>query len=279
MKEFSLKITLPSGKSIRIKEISNRVYFNILKFCENQDFEGFNSYLEEVIFNDCNEIDIIDRLYVMLYYRMLFVSENIVFSSDSIQGKFKEVKYNISTILEKIENQYEDHTISVTHNGVIVTLGLPSTMFFGTVDDVYCSLIKSVEYGDRKIKFNEIQLCERLSIIERLPREIFTEIQGYVGRLSNTLSSFVLIEANKEFDIQQHEINIISNGLMVFVCSLFGGGLNSFYVAMFNFVSKLQMDSELFFNITPVEMRVIFNIHTEEVEERQRKESENNRQM
>jgi hypothetical protein len=279
MKDFTLKLTLPSGRTIRIKEISNRVYFNILKFCENQDYEGLNLYLEDIIFSEYKEIDIIDRLYIMLYYRMLFVSENIVFSSDSLQGKFKEVKYSLRTILEKIEEQYEDHTLVIKDKEISVTLGLPNTMFFGTVDDVYGSIIKSVTYQGKTVDLNTISTSEKITIIERLPLSVFTEVQKYTERLSQTLSKFVLIEANEEFDIQQHEINIISNGLMMFISSLFGGGLNSFYVTMFSFVSKLQMDSELFFNITPIEMRVIFNIHAEEVEEQQRREKENSRQM
>lgn len=279
MNGFSLKLTLPSGREVRLQEISNRVYFDILKFCENQDFEGFNMYLESIIFNEMRDIDIIDRLYIMLYYRMLFVSENIVFNSDSLQGKFKEVKYNIRTILEKIEEQYGDHSLIITEGDISITLGLPNTLFFKSVEDVYNSVVKTVTYKNETVDLSTVTIEEKNTIISHLPIKVFTEVQKYTDRLSQTLSNFVLIEANTEFDIQQHEINIISNGLMMFICSLFGGGLSAFYVTMFNFVSKLQMDSNLFFSITPIEMRVIFNIHTEEVEEQRRKENENNRRL
>lgn len=277
MKDFNLKITLPSGKDARIKEISNKVYFDILKFCENQDYEGFNEYLEDVIFSDYTDIDIIDRFYVMLYYRMLFVSENIVFTSDSLQGKFKEVKYNIRTILEKIEQQYDDHSAVITEGEFLVTLGLPNTLFFKTVDDVYNSIIKHIVYKGTSITLSEATQQERDTILTHLPHGIFLEVRKYTDRLSQALNNFVLIEANEDFNIQQHEINIISNGLIVFICSLFGGGLSSFYMTMFNFISKLHMDSNLFFNITPIEMRVLFNIHAEEVEEQNRKEQEKNK--
>jgi hypothetical protein len=277
MKDFNLKITLPSGKDVRIKEISNKVYFDILKFCENQDYEGFNEYTEDVIFSDCIDVDIIDRFYIMLYYRMLFVSENIVFNSDSLQGKFKEVKYNIRTILEKIEQQYDDHTAVLTEGDLTVTLGLPNTLFFKSVDDVYNSIIKHISYKGTSISLGEASQQERDTILTYLPHSVFIEIRKYTDRLSQELSNFVLIEANEDFDIQQHEINIISNGLMAFVCSLFGGGLSAFYMTMFNFTSKLHMDSNLFFNITPIEMRVLFNIHAEEVEEQNRREQEKSR--
>jgi hypothetical protein len=274
MKNFNLKITLPSGRDARIKEISNRVYFNILKFCENQDLEGINEYLEDIIFTDYRDIDIIDRLYIMLYYRMLFVSENIVFSSDNLQGKFKEVKYNIRTILEKIEEQYEDHSSIIKEGDFTVTLGLPNTLFFKTVDDVYDTIIKNITYKNKTISLSEASAQEKDAILSHLPHSIFLRIREYVDSLSQSLSNFVLIEANTDFDIQQHEINIISNGLMAFICSLFSGGLSSFYMTMFNFISKLHLDSDLFFNITPIEMRILFNIHTEEIEEQNRKEQE-----
>lgn len=276
MKDFNLKITLPSGRDVRVNEISNKVYFNILKFCENQDFEGLNIYLETVIFNEYKTIDIIDRFYIMLYYRMLFVSENIVFSSDKLQGKFKEVKYNIRTILEKIEQQYEDHSLVINEGDFSVTLGLPNTMFFKSVDDIYNSIIKLISYKENTIELSIATQQERDIILSHLPHSVFIEIRKYTERLSQTLSNFVLIEANADFDIQQHEINIISNGLMAFICSLFSGGLSSFYVTMFNFISKLHMDSNLFFDITPIEMRLIFNIHAEEIEEQNRKEQEKN---
>lgn len=277
MKNFNLKITLPSGRDVRLNEITNKVYFDILKFCENQDFEGFNAYLEDTIFTDYRDIDIIDRFYVMLYYRMLFVSENIVFNSDSLQGKFKEVKYNIRTILEKIEEQYEDHSSVIKEDNFVVTLGLPTTLFFKTVDDVYDTIVKSITYNNKTISLSDASQQERDTILSHLPHSIFLEIRRYVDNLSRSLSNFVLIEANTEFDIKQHELNIISNGLMAFICSLFSGGLSSFYMTMFNFISKLHLDSSLFFNITPVEMRILFNIHAEEIEEQNRREQEKNR--
>lgn len=277
MKHFTLKITLPSGKDVRLNEISNAVYFNILKFCENRDYEGFNEYIEEIIFHDYKDIDIIDRLYVMLYYRMLFVSENIVFTADGLQGKFKEVKYTIRTILDKIEEQYEDHSCVISEDGITVSLGLPNTLFFRTVDEVYDTIIKKITYKETTIDLSTATREDRNAILARLPHSVFSEIRKYIERLSLTLNNFVLIEANEEFDIKRHEINIISNGIIVFVCSLFGGGLSAFYMTLFNFVSKLQMDSNLFFSITPVEMRVLFNIHAEEVEEQKRREQEKSR--
>lgn len=277
MTDFNLKITLPSGKDVRLSEITNRVYFNILKFCENQDYEGFNEYLQSIIFHDHGDIDIIDRLYIMLYYRMLFVSENIVFTSDELQGKFKEVKYNIRTILEQIEQQYEDHSMVITEGDFVITLGLPNTLFFKSVDDVYNTTIKNITYKNKTISLHDASQQERDTILSHLPHNIFLEIRTYVDNLASTLSNFILIEENIEFNIQQHAINIISNGLMMFICSLFGGGLSSFYVTMYNFISKLQMDSSLFFSITPVEMRILFNIQAEEAEEKNRQEQENNK--
>jgi hypothetical protein len=276
MTHFTLKLQLPSGKEVRIKELTNRIYFDVLKFCENRDLHGFNNFLEETIFKDLKTLDIIDRFYILLYYRMLFVSEHVVFVSDSIEGKFKDVKYDIRNILDKIQSQYEDHSTDITDakTGISATLGLPNTLFFNNVDDIYNTIIKSITINNTTITLDDITDAERDAILANLPRNIFYEVQQYAEKISQTLSTFILIEANEDFDIKQQEINMISNGVMMFVCSLFGGALSGFYSYMYSFTSKLQIDSNLFFTLTPVEMRLLFNLHREDAEQQQQQQQQ-----
>ena len=57
--DFSIKIKLPSGKTIRIPELKNKDYFTILKFCENEDIEGLNEFFHSFLFENLPTIDII----------------------------------------------------------------------------------------------------------------------------------------------------------------------------------------------------------------------------
>ena len=76
--EFNIKTRLPSGKEVRIPELKNKDFFTILKFCENEDFEGLNNFFNEVIFKGIEDLDIIDKFYVLLLVRMIYVDPEII---------------------------------------------------------------------------------------------------------------------------------------------------------------------------------------------------------
>ena len=61
--EFSIKTRLPSGRSVRVPELKNKDFFTALKFCENEDFEGLNSFFNAVIFKGIEDLNIIDKFY------------------------------------------------------------------------------------------------------------------------------------------------------------------------------------------------------------------------
>jgi hypothetical protein len=37
--EFSIEIALPSGKTVRVRELKNSEYLSIIKYAQNKDFE------------------------------------------------------------------------------------------------------------------------------------------------------------------------------------------------------------------------------------------------
>ena len=265
MRRFDIKVRLPSGKETRITELTNRHYLQIIKFSENQDLEGLNAFFNEELFRD-NSLDIIDRFFLAIFYRMMFVSGKISFQMKTGHA----VDYDLNVILEKIQFEYENYTREIKDSGFIIALGLPNTLFFNGADDLYNNVIKEVTFKERVIDFRRITRDEQDIILSHLPHSIFFKIKDYINNLSQALQGFVVIEGNEEFEIQRYEIDILSNGVMGFICSLFSGGLGSFYSSLYHFTSKLHGDSQLFYDLTPLELRVIFNLHNNEIEEQNR---------
>ena len=74
---FNVKIKLPSGKERRVQELSNKDYLTIIKFAENKDYEGLNLFFEDIILDP--DLNIFDRLYILIYIRMLFVDDMLSF--------------------------------------------------------------------------------------------------------------------------------------------------------------------------------------------------------
>ena len=80
MLQFSILVKLPSGRSIRVTELTNNLYLTLIKYSENRDLEGLNQFLITLL-DIPHDLDIIDRLYLLIYYRMVFISDNIIFTN------------------------------------------------------------------------------------------------------------------------------------------------------------------------------------------------------
>ena len=93
---FTAEITLPSNKKRRVRELKNREYIDIIKFCENNDLFGLNKLFEELYLD--NDLNIYDRFYILIYVRMLFVGEKLTFTASD----GKNVDVGLDTILEKL---------------------------------------------------------------------------------------------------------------------------------------------------------------------------------
>ena len=262
MKRFNIKVRLPSGKETRIAELTNRHYMQISKFAENQDYEGLNDFFSEELFCD-SALDIFDRFYLAIFYRIMFVSGKISFQMKSGYA----VDYELDVILEKIQLEYENYTSEIIDSGFTLSLGLPNTLFFNNADDLYNSVIKTVTFKGKLIDFEKITRDEQDIILSHLPHTLFFKIKEYIDSLSQALRGFVVIEKNEEFEIQQYELDILSNGVMAFITSLYAGGLGGIYTMLHHFTTKLHGDSQMFYDLTPLELRVLFNMHNKEIEE------------
>ncbi len=124
---FDIKIDLPSGKQRRVKELTNRDYLNIIKYCANEDHEGLNTLFEELLLDA--DLNIFDRFYMLIYWRMIFVDSNI-----SITKKKRQIDVSLISLLDKLDSNYRDFETVATIDGVEKTLNLPHTSHFKNVN-------------------------------------------------------------------------------------------------------------------------------------------------
>ena len=74
---FNVEIVLPSGKKVRVRELKNKEYLTIVKFCQNQDMVGLSMFFDELFIDP--DLNIVERFYLLLYIRMLFVEPEATF--------------------------------------------------------------------------------------------------------------------------------------------------------------------------------------------------------
>jgi hypothetical protein len=262
MIEFSIKVKLPSGITIRVPELNNKIYLVLVKYCENADYEGFNNTINEYL-NIPNNLDILDRFYLLVYYRMIFVDDNI-----HLNIKDRALNLNLDIILNKINNIYDDFVEVITVNDISLTVGLPTTLYFTNIDDIYNNIIKSINYKDTFTDFSLLSNKEKEFVMSYLPAKVFYSLKQYILKLSNLLTDFILIDEVEEFDIKQHKIDIISNGVVTFLSSIYSTNLLYYYELVYSYLTNISSDIDFYNGLSPIETKVIVNIRNKDVEEK-----------
>lgn len=258
---FNVKVQLPSGKSIRIAELKNKDYLIILKYCENLDLEGLNDIFNSLFFSKDLSLDIIDKFYILLTVRMIFIDPDLTFADE----KSNSIKFNISNILDKIdhfENNFE-RTISIQN--FTITLGLPDIIYFKDVSDIYNSTIKTIIFNNKVINFNTLSVEEKEQVLTYIPNAVFSHINKHIIRITQQLQDFILIDKNEQFNIDEVNTNIISNEFMGFILSIFSTGLKNFFELLYAFSSKIQISGPTFYELSPLDTRVIINIYNKDI--------------
>jgi len=263
--QFSIKTRLPSGRTVRIPELKNKHLFILLKFCENEDLEGLNNFFNEVIFTGLEDLDIIDKFYAVLLVRMIYVYPEIIFEDKDR----KTINFNIENILEKIDLFERDYDKVYNLDKFVIELGLPNLLYFENLNDVYLSIIKKIKLGEKIIKFNTLSTSEKEIILSNIPNSVFSIIKSYSNQLSTNLNNFVIIEKNVNFNLDEINLNVLSNGIISFILGIYSSGLSNFFEMLYIFTSKLGFTSHDFLELTPLDSRVLLNIYKKEMSEKE----------
>jgi len=257
---FNVEVKLPSGKKRRIRELKNRDYLTIVKFCENKDLQGLNLFFEELYFDE--ELDLFDRFYLLIYVRMLFINENLTFTTE----EQKNVELSLDTVLVKIEQSYLDLETTFTDGELKVVVGLPTSLYFEDIDTLFISLIRQININQKTIDFKHLTSQEKLQILNQLPTSIFLNMQSYIRNITNSLQQITVIEENKTFNIDELKLTLIGNGIMHFITSIYSISLKHFYELIYIFYQRITNGSDIFYDISPVESKILLNIHNATIE-------------
>jgi len=198
---------------------------------------------------------------------MIFIDPDLTFTDVNRAS----IKFSISNILEKIDHFQNDFEKTVAVNGFVIELGLPNIIYFPDVNDIYTSTIKSISLNEKAIDFGALSDSDKESILAQIPNMLFTHINKYITQISNQLQDFVIIEKNLQFNIEEINTNIISNGFMQFILNIFSTGLKNFFEMLYVFSNKLSITGDTFFNMSPLDSRVLVNIYNAEIAEENRR--------
>jgi hypothetical protein len=266
MKEFTVGVTLPSNTEVRVHEIKNKDYMTILKYCENIDGEGLNLFFFKSIFSDLVNLDILDKFYLLLACRMLFVDPDISFTTDD----GKQINIPIQNVLTKIDHYEGEFAKIYKFDNFVLELGLPVSLFFKNVDDIYIGCIKSITLNGISVDFNNLSSDDKNDLLSKLPGSVFNILLQHINYVSRQLSDFIIIDGNEQLNIKEVNINLLSNGLISFILNIYSASLVNFFELIYTFASRLSISQESFLNMTPLDSRILLNIYKKDMEEREK---------
>ena len=257
---FTVPITTPTGKEIRLSGINNREYFDILKYCANKDYEGLESIFESLVFDKIShKLNCIDKFYTLIALRIFFVDESITILSDN-----KEITlslYNILANLDKLELASKIYDV----DGIKLELGYPDKLYYSDIDSYLDSIIVSLTLNNKTIFFDKISPEEKTEILNFLPNKCLSVLYNHFKDITETFKDFVVVDENKAFNMDKISFSLISSNLISFITSIYNFSLLSYFEMLYVFVNKMKADSELFYSLSPIDSKILLNILNAEI--------------
>lgn len=268
---FSIELELPSGKKLRVPELNNRDYLDIIKFCSNDDLYGLEMKFRSIL--SLEKLSIIDVFYTLVYMRSVFIGNEISFA-----GKDKiEIKYSLDILLEKIISSHVEHNAVIKVGNIQINTSIPNCLYFENIDALYTSTIKSMTHNGIDIDFSDLSKSDQTVILDRLPTEAFLKIQQFINTLSEELSDITLIENNDMVGLEEYRASLLGNSLVNFIKLIFNYDLNTFYEMMYNYNHFVSNGSGDFFNLTFLEVSLLMNIHADRIKKENEESKKQNR--
>ena len=132
MSEFLYKVDILSqNRSALFKELNNRLYKNFIKVIVNDDKDVLTMFVDDVISELCDDVDVhdltcVDKLYIMLILRTYNVGPSITFvcETDEEDEQKKAIKINcnldIIKILQHLEQLELTHRFEISNDNIQV---------------------------------------------------------------------------------------------------------------------------------------------------------------
>ena len=127
--------------------------------------------------------------------------------------------------------------------------------------------IKHIQIGTDSIDYTMLEDEVRDEVMNNLPAAIFTHVSEFIKKIQDNVFDVDLIEENKAFGVDRIGINLMSNNVLEFISNLYGTDLQGFYTLIYTFQNTIMPGSNYFFDMSPIETRIILNAHQKRIKE------------
>jgi len=270
--DFYIEQFLPiSKKTVQIKQISNKTFFDLQKFIISQNNKATCRYLNNIIQTHVigieEDLNIIDKAVCLLKIRSISCGDTLKFVNSL------DVTYNITidSILEKINNTshlYELNEV-IANNIFEITIDTPRNFIINQNECLH-RIIKSIRItgSNECVDFNLLDDVKKDNILVKLDSSITIKIYNLIAlRQKNNIC---ISSKNESLNISEIAINPYNQSMFEFIKLIFKDDLVSCLKNIYVLCSKAHIEAEYIMSIAPAEGILLLNMYVDEVEEQKK---------
>ena len=270
---FYTTLFLPNlKKTIKIKEINNFYYIDILKFIQNNNINDLLLFLDQVIADNCdadiNTLSNLDKFCILLEMRSISIGNTIEFYVENTH-----IKYNLFDICKNIQDlKLEDENIVI--GDLNFRLGMPQKFITDSEDNVIEKCI--LQINDLNLK--SLPETDLNDLIKMIPASLYNDIKQFVIKNTEYIESKNIFNIDVVDTFKDFKINPFNNSLIEFLKTIYNDNLMNFYELQFNLITKMNISYDHFMSMTFNEARMYVVMQNKEIkkQEEAQKKSQGN---
>jgi len=241
-----MPLKLPCGRTIRVNELKNREYLNIVKYCENGDFDGFLQTIRTKLIPDFNDLNVVEKACALVAYRIMFLGDELTL----INAEHQQVRSTASSILEKLEEVDVDR-VDFELDGFKAVIG--NIKDFTTDDfDIY-SCVESIEYQNATVTGDDV-----ISAIDVIPVAVSNALGHRILEVYKYYNNVEIVSADPRKKMPSIKISLVDTSFSIFIMSIFTSSLELMFDTVFIFSQHFQNVD--YFDLSPLDSKVLENI-------------------
>lgn len=259
---FFNKFTTPAKKEVKVGELYNNKFAELVKFVNTENYECFFKELDEFIKSltpGFDDLDFIEKIYVYISC-CYFNVQPAIHVRHKMYGK---QRISLVTIIDNIEKNYSKtkHIYKINDNfSVSYTLPRNFSVKDNKFDIQYLSAIDSIitEGGKEIVLTNE----QRNRFINEIAPIILVDLEKDI--INNT---YKVVDLFKGVDRNSYKIPIVSESMLTLVTTLYSESFDSYYQKIYALGRHLRFSYADYMLMTPREVDNLFEAYKQEQEE------------
>lgn len=275
-------------RNFYFKEFTNHHYKQLVKTIISDDIFCFNTFVDKLLDELCDELDTsvlpaYDKFYIMLILRIMNIGSDLDFSYEKEENNFFKFKIDLVDVINKLDKHDITYNVVVELNNIKLHTSLPKHFINdGNILDTSLDCLNVIEISDKIIDVTNFTAEQKGEIIDNLPGNILPTLIKRLKKLDDIISPDPIISINlKEEDLpfdKEMYLSFFNNSFYQIIKMAFNTNLRDFYSYEYTLIKKFKFNYDHISKITPAELQVYFNVIGEDIEkEKREREKEENK--